>query len=118
MPKSLEPEVDIFEVWLQSDAAKPIESRPVFLCKTQSMRGQRKLLIAYDQFYDTKSDDPIEQRFDTLIDCVLEIVVGMRNMGDHKLTKESIDALLTHAEATELIRKVAMNAPSHEEKKS
>jgi hypothetical protein len=118
MPKSLEPEIDVFEVWLQSDANKPIETRPVFICKTQSMRGQRKLLTAYDQFYDTTTNETIDQKFATLIDVVFSILAGWRNMGGKDLTRESIDELLTHAEATELVRKVAMNAPSHEEKKS
>lgn len=117
MPKCLEPD-DIFEVWLDSDASKPIDARPVFLCRTQSMRGQKKLYDALDRFFDPNSDESPSQRFAMLIDVVSAIVTGWRNMGTFTFSKESIEEVLSHAEAMELIRKVAWNRPSHEEKKS
>jgi hypothetical protein len=117
MPKSLEPG-ESFEIWLDSDAVTPKETRPVFLCKTQSMRGQRKLCDAYDRFYDPASNESVNERFDFLVDVVSEIVVGWRNMGGVEYSRDAIDAVLSHAEALEVIRKVGYNRPSHEEKKS
>jgi hypothetical protein len=104
MPIFLEPD-QTFEVCLDADQSKPIETRPVFVCLSQSMRGQRSILQAVDLLDEKHSVDEIFNA--TLIELV-RVVVGWRNIGK-PFVADQLDDLLTYREARELLIKVAYN---------
>ena len=55
MPISTEPGRDTVEVSLMIDEGKPKETRPTFIAKTQSMRGQREISRALDRMADASN---------------------------------------------------------------
>jgi hypothetical protein len=115
MPIALEPG-EGFPVVLDSDASKPAESRPTFLAKSQSMRGQRKIAAVLDYMHEeeVKTDD----LFDRSIAALGEVIVGWKNMG-RDYSKEALEDVLDYSEARELLRKVSANQHvTKEEKKS
>ena len=119
MPVFLEPDQQ-FEVVLECDKDKPAENRPTFLARSQSMRGQRKVLQALDDAVDPKNQDlTVDQMFIITVDTLMSVLVGWRNMGSHAFSRESIEDVLSFNEARELLRKIAFNQTvQHEEKKS
>ena len=117
MSKSLEPGQP-FEVWLDCHADKPKETRPVLVCKTQAIRGQTKLAIAYDQYFDLDSEKKMPERYADLVAVCSEIIIGWRNMNGVEYSPDAINDVFSSEQALELIRKVGYNRPSHEEKKS
>jgi len=104
MPIFLEPDQS-FEVCLDVDQSKPVETRPVFVCLSQSMRGQRSILQAVDMLDEKHS---IDQIFDATISELKRVVVGWRNV-DRPFAVDDLDNLLTYREARELLIKVAYN---------
>ena len=104
MPIFLEPDQS-FEVCLDVDQSKPVETRPVFVCLSQSMRGQRSILQAVDMLDEKHS---IDQIFDATISELKRVVVGWRNV-DRPFAVDELDNLLTYREARELLIKVAYN---------
>jgi len=61
----------------------------------------------------------VDEMFEMTITMRCKVMVGWRNMGDHKFSREAIEEILSFNEARELLRKVAYNqAVQHEEKKS
>lgn len=104
MPIFLEPDQS-FEVCLDVDKSKPVETRPVFVCLSQSMRGQRSILQAVDMLDEKHS---IDQIFDATISELKRVVVGWRNV-DRPFAVDELDNLLTYREARELLIKVAYN---------
>jgi hypothetical protein len=104
MPIFLEPD-QTFEVCLDADQSKPVESRPVFVCLSQSMRGQRSILQAVDLLDEKHSIDEI---FDATISELKRVVVGWRNV-ERSFVVDDLDNLLTYREARELLIKVAYN---------
>ena len=117
MGKSLEPG-EPFEVWLDCHADRPKETRPVLICKTQAIRGQTKLAIAYDQYFDLKNEKSMPERYADLVAACSDIIIGWRNMNGVEFSLDAICDVFSSELALELIRKVGHNRPSHEEKKS
>jgi hypothetical protein len=104
MPIFLEPDQS-FEVCLDVDQIKPVETRPVFVCLSQSMRGQRSILQAVDMLDEKHS---IDQIFDATFSELKRVVVGWRNV-ERPFVVDDLDNLLTYREARELLIKVAYN---------
>jgi hypothetical protein len=120
MPLALEPgEKNI--VWLDVDADKPIETRPVFFILAQSMRGQMKFGKAYDDFIaGIKTTD---EAASGMCELLASVVVGWKNMfKDGVEIPYSQDAfldILTLKESQELVQKVlGYSRVSSDEKKS
>lgn len=105
MPISLEPG-QTFPVWLESDKDKQESSRPVFDAKSQSMRGQRKVLEIIDVIF--KDGVTVDDVFDQTRDCLFSCLAGWRNI-PQSFSKESIEDVLTFDECRELLRKIAHN---------
>ena len=76
MPIFLEPD-QTFEVCLDADQSKPIETRPVFVCLSQSMRGQRSILHAVDLLDENHS---VNEIFNATLAELVRVVVGWRNI--------------------------------------
>jgi hypothetical protein len=104
MPIFLEPD-QTFEVCLDADNSKPIETRLSFVCLSQSMRGQRSILQAVDLLDEKHSIDEI---FDATVSELKRVVVGWKN-ADRSFVVDDLDNLLTYREARELLIKVAYN---------
>lgn len=119
MPIALEPNQS-FDVVLPSDKDKPAESRPTFIARTQSMRGQRQTLKAIDDSVDTKNEDLThELMFKIVLDELERVLVGWRNMGERDFSRDALEDVLSFREARELLMMVAHNqAVQPEEKKS
>jgi hypothetical protein len=116
MPISLEPE-QIFQVVLDIDAAKPADVRPVFLCKSQSMRDHLKILQVLDKWLE--KDVTPETLFDATCCEIKRVVTATKNMGSFNLASDDFKDLLTYDEARELLRKIGSNAHlKPDEKKS
>lgn len=105
MPISLEPG-QTFPVWLESDKDKPDSSRPVFDAKSQSMRGQRRVLEIIDVIF--KDGVTVDEVFDKTRDCLFDCLAGWRNIAQ-PFSKEAIEDVLTFDECRELLRKIAHN---------
>ncbi len=105
MPIFLEPDQS-FSVVLASDKDKPIESRPVFSVKSQSMRHQRKLLEVIDIIH--KDGVTVDEIFDATIEQLKRVVCGWSNMGQ-PFSVDALDELLTFSEARELLSLCAYN---------
>lgn len=117
MPLFLEPD-QRFSVVLDSDKEKPIESRPTFFAKSQSMRGQKRLADVLDRLT-TDKEATIEQLFSDIIDALASVLVGWSNMSGIEYSKEALQDVLSYSEARELLRKVSYNQHvSDDEKKS
>jgi len=104
MPIFLEPD-QTFEVCLDSDNDKPIESRPVFICLSQSMRGQRKILGVLELLQEHETVDNI---FNSTTEELKRVIVGWRNV-PKQFDANELDGLLTYNEARQLLGKVAYN---------
>lgn len=119
MPLALEPNQS-FDVVLPSDKDKPAESRPTFVARTQSMRGQRQVLKALDDSVDVSNDElTYDRMFTIIVDQLERVLVGWRNMGGVEFSREGLEEVLSFREARELLSLVAYNqAVQHEEKKS
>ncbi len=119
MPIALEPNQS-FDVVLPSDKDKPAESRPTFIARTQSMRGQRQILKALDDSVDSSNDElTYDLMFTIIVDQLARVLVGWRNMGGLEFSREALEDVLSFSEARQLLSLVAHNqAVQHEEKKS
>jgi len=106
VPLFLEPNVT-FPIVLESDEAKPVETRPTFLAKAQSMRGQQKVGETLDR-WTSAPDIELAALFDETIETLSEVVVGWKNMGNMEYSKEALREL-SYMEARELLRKVMFN---------
>ena len=116
MPVFLEPDQK-FPVVLASDKDKPVESRPTFFARSQSMRGQRRISVVLDRLTDDK-EVTASQLFDDVIEALGGVLTGWQNMGQ-PYTKEALEDVLSYTEARELLRLVAYNQHvTPEEKKS
>jgi hypothetical protein len=126
MPRFLEPDQK-FPVVLDCDMEKPIETRPTFYVKSQSMRGQKQIADVLDRSF----SDPnltTEILYQEVIDQLQRVVVGWSNMrligedGEAKdipFSKDSFIDILDYMEARELLRMVFYNMHvTQEEKKS
>lgn len=107
MPISLEPD-QIFSVVLDCDVDKPIESRPTFLCKSQTMRDHLKILQTLDRWHETGVTP--EELFNATCSEIKRVVTAVRNMGSFDLKTGDLGDLLTYDEARELLRKIGSNA--------
>jgi hypothetical protein len=117
MPIALEPNQS-FPIVLDCDQDKPAESRPTFFAKSQSMRGQKKLLEVLDRLSDDK-DATVDDLFNDAINALGDVLTGWKHMNGIDFTKDALIDLLTYTEARELIRKVSYNQHlTPEEKKS
>lgn len=114
MPIFLEPN-KTFEIVLDSDASKPLESRPTFFAQSQSMRSQQELAKQIDSI--TENNPTLPELFSKTVDEVMKVVTGWKNMGDWEFSKESIEQVLTYGEARELLRKVMANQHVRPEEK-
>ena len=117
MPLFLEPGQS-YPIVLDSDSEKPPESRPTFLAKSQSMRGQERIAEVLDAW----TDDPdltIKELFDKTIEVLNGIVIGWKNMSGIEFSSDALRDVLTYSEARELLRKTMYNQHITEaEKKS
>jgi hypothetical protein len=122
MPLALEPGSK-HKIWLDIDADKPFETRPMFLIKAQTMRTQVALGTAVDEFYDSVQSFNSQTAMDRICEMLSTCIVGWENI---EIDGESIpfqidliqDILNSH-EGLELINKVlAYNKLSVDEKKS
>lgn len=117
MPIALEPNQS-FSVVLDCDANKPIESRPMFFAKSQSMRGQAKLFKVLDRITEDK-DATVEDLFADAVNALAEVLTGWKNMNGIDYSKDALMDVLTYSEARELLRKVCHNSHLNtDEKKS
>jgi hypothetical protein len=105
VPIFLEPDQS-FPVVLASDKDKPIESRPVFRVKSQSMRNQRKILEVIDIIH--KDGVTVDEIFDATIEQLKRVVCGWSNM-DQPFSVDALDEVLTLTEARELLSLCAYN---------
>jgi hypothetical protein len=116
MPVFLEPDQK-FPIVLECDKTKPIESRPTFYAKSQSMRGQRRIAAVLDRLTEDK-EVTADQLFDDAVEALGSVLTGWVNMGQ-PYTKEALEDVLSYAEARELLRLVSYNQHvTLEEKKS
>lgn len=116
MPVFLEPDQK-FPIVLASDKDKPIELRPTFFAKSQSMRGQRRIAAVLDRLTEDK-EVTASQLFDDVVEALGNVLVGWQNMG-RPYTKEALEDVLSYTEARELLRLVSYNQHvTLEEKKS
>ena len=117
MPVFLEPDQK-FSIVLASDKDKPIETRPTFFAKSQSMRGQRRIAEVLDRL---TSDESVttDQLFTDIVDKLAEVLVGWVHMSNIPYSKEALEDVLSYSEARELLRMVSYNQHvTLEEKKS
>lgn len=97
MPLGLDPDATV-ELWLDSDADKPIESRPVFLFRFLTCRNVRQVQDLRKQAIDSQVDTL------KLIDEALLIgLAGWRNMNGIPFSPEAINDVLTPQEKWELV---------------
>jgi len=117
MPIFLEPD-QRFPVVLDSDKDKPVESRPTFFAKSQSMRGQRKISQVLDRMFSDEDVKP-DELFNDALDVLSDVLVGWKNMGGIEFSRDGLEEVLNYSEARDLMRLVARNQHlNHEEKKS
>ena len=99
MPLGLDPDATV-ELWLDSDADKPIDSRPVFLFKFLTYRKFRQVQELRKRAIESTTDE----QFNAAINEALLIgLSGWRNMNGIAFSVEAIDDVLTPAEKWELI---------------
>ncbi len=117
MPLFLEPGQQ-YPIVLDCDANKPVETRPTFFAKSQSMRGQQKIGQVLDLWTD-KPEITIQELFDQTIQVLDGVVVGWKNMGDIAFSNDALRDVLAYSEAREILRKVMFNQHiTADEKKS
>ena len=107
MPIFLEPNIG-FDVVLDADMGKPVDTRPTFVAKSQSMRGQQRILRMLDRL-NTDTSVTSDQLFDDIVDVLGDVLCGWRNMSGIEFAKDRIADVLSYTEARELCRKVAYN---------
>ena len=105
MPISLEPNLK-FPVVLDSDADKPADVRPTFYSRSLTMREQQKLSEEMDE---SLRDKTTEQIFKATCDLLKKYLAGWANMGPFAFEDCDVQALLSHNEARELLRKILAN---------
>lgn len=115
MPIFLEPGQE-FQVVLECDKDKPEQSRPVFICKSQSGRGQIRL----GEFLDTEFTGTIRTLLELHADEVLVHCTGWKNIPEqYPFNKDSLIDVLSLQEMREILRKIMTNQHVQaEEKKS
>ena len=111
MPIALDPKAT-FDLWLDSDAAVPAATRPIFVCRHMSDRALKSLASSQKRINAAKGTDRIDLMHD-------ELRVGLadwRNMID-PATKKAIPYtpertldVLCAGEVVELIEKMASRA--------
>lgn len=117
MPVFLEPG-QRYPVVLDSDAAKPAESRPTFFAKSQSMRGQQRIADVLDRLR-SDSDVTASELFEDACRVLSEVLVDWRHMNGIEFDVSKLPDILTYSEARELLRKIAYNQHvQFDEKKS
>lgn len=117
MPRCLEPG-DTFDIWLDFDADRPLESRPVFVCKTLSVRQCASLSKAFDAVFENASGT-FEDLHSRVCEELCKVISGWRNMGGREFSHGEMLELLTSNEIFELVRKIIRGESlSTEEKKS
>lgn len=117
MPIFLEPDQK-FPIVLDCDKDKPLDVRPTFFAKSQSMRGQRRIATVLDRFTTDKDVTP-DQLFDDAVDALFSVLVGWKNMNGIEYSREALLDVLAYSEARELLRLVSYNQHvTIEEKKS
>lgn len=107
MPLFLEPD-QRYPIVLDSDEGKPVESRPTFFAKSQSMRGQEQVGRVLDMWTD-QPEITVSELFESTVNLLGSILVGWKNMGDLAFSVEEVRNVLTYTEARELLRKVMYN---------
>ena len=116
MPSQLEPDLP-FEICLDIDKSKPSESRPKFIVKSQSMRGQRRLIKTLDMILE--SGVSTDTLFNETVSALSDVLIGWQNMNEIEYSPEKIEDVLAYSEARELLRKVVFNSRvSDDEKKA
>ena len=105
MPISLEPNLK-FPVVLDSDADKPADIRPTFYSRSLTMREQQKLSEEMDE---SLRDKTTEKIFQATCDLLKKYLAGWANMGPFAFEDCDVQALLSHNEARELLRKILAN---------
>ena len=105
MPILLEPDCT-FCVSLDIDKDKPVETRPAFIAKAQSMRGQRSVLEVIDCLREDGAT--IDSIFDRTLAKLKQVIIGWKNI-DKPFSADVLDDVLTFGEARELLSKVAYN---------
>jgi hypothetical protein len=108
MPRALEPN-RTFDIWLDSDAAKPAETRPTFIGRVLSGRDEQRILELSDSLQ--RAEDNLAAR-KAVIDSIALTLSGWRNMNDPDTgeaipySEENLSAVLCVDEALELLGKV------------
>lgn len=122
MPIFLEPDQS-YPIVLRSDQHKPVESRPVFLARSQSMRSHERIARVIEALT-SQTDKTAEQLFGEITDELARVLVGWNNMvhpetGPIAFSREAIYDVLSYAEARELLMKIMYNQHMEpDEKKS
>lgn len=118
MPLVLEPKAK-FEVVLDCDSKKYKEKQPTFIFKYLSSRKWKEMARLSDAF---DKDDSGETAIDTVFKAIGMSLVGWRNMTDPDGSEiafdaESLDDIVTPAEALELMQAAVSQLPTPEDKK-
>lgn len=117
MPLFLEPGQK-YPIVLDCDADKPIESRPTFFAKSQSMRGQQRVSDVLDM-WNANPEPTVEELFNATLEVLGEVLVGWKHMGGKEYSVDALRDVLMYQEARELLRKVMYNQHiTADEKKS
>lgn len=126
MGRALEPGLKL-ELWLDWDASKPRDKRPVFFTKALSMREQTALADKYDKILESTGDDAMTMpRLDaSIVELLEQFITGWENQNDRDsgepipFTPDAFADVLDRHEAFELVRKAMAGASmTTEEKKS
>lgn len=102
MPVYLEPN-KTFPVCLKSDEAKPIETRPVFMAKAQSMRGQLRISETLDLWNEPGLS--VVELFNRTLDVLADVFCGWKNIPG-EFSRDGLLDTINYSEARELLRLV------------
>lgn len=117
MPIATDPKAT-FNYVLDSDREKPEKGQPTFILKVLSASKTREAIQMNERLTGTESE---VAQFDLIFDVIMLGVIGWRNMsmGNGQLTfdRENLLAVLTLAEATELMQAIVHQEIALEDKK-
>lgn len=119
MPRACEPGVT-YEVWLDWDEDKPLETRPVFIGQALSMGQKLMVGTILDQLDQSKDSSEL---YGNVVNGLAACFIGWRNVTNRngeplEYSRENLYQVLQLSEGLELIRKsLVANSVQNTEKK-
>lgn len=109
-----------FDLWCDSDAEKPAETRPIFTFRPPNGREQKELIAAAAR---TEAAEDAGAIFDQVFATLRAGIVGWRNLTGRQgneivFDPAELDAVLDFAEAIELLTKLAGHGMGAEDRKN